>query len=46
MNALALVVRRAQRRIAVSRLYGLAWLDPQPELDRINRRICALLLAR
>lgn len=41
---LALTVRHAQRRIAISRLSGLDWLASSTEVERIQRRIFAVIM--
>jgi len=42
---IAMRVRHAQRRIAVGRLWGLAWLQ-EGEVERVQRAIVRLVLAR
>ena len=39
----ALLVRRAQRRLLVSRMHGLGWYDGQ-DYERVQRRIVALIM--
>ena len=41
---IALTVRHAQRRIFIKRLYGVDWYAPSHEVDRLSRRIFALIM--
>ena len=44
VNRRALLVRRAQRRLIVSRLNGLGWLEGS-EYERVQRRIVQLMMS-